>query len=136
MCQQVTDIITVSDKKYSLWGFPLNSYWEKYNNRPPLVSDSTANSRGYYAKWLVEDERLYLVDFWGTDVFSFPQKEYSMNDIFPGENKVFAVWYNGKLEFGMGMCDETQGFPKYIATMKVEQGCVVDSSIVDNAWWL
>ena len=70
MSHQITDTIIVNNIKYRLFSQPIEPYWEKYNNKPKLFSLVTANTRGYLAMWLLEDDLLYLVDFRGMNQIS------------------------------------------------------------------
>ena len=108
-------------------------YWQQNNNRPPLFSLNTALNRGYFAKWLIEESKLFLIDFFGECVLTPPRKEYSLHDIFPNtQGKVFAFWFTGDIEIPMGkQIDYSHSFIgatyEYYTTIKFEKGLLVDS---------
>jgi len=103
MTAQLTDTIIINEVEHIMYGLPLEQYWEKNNNRPSLISLNTGLNRGYYARWLIEKNKLYLIDFYGECVLPPPRKEYSLIDLFPSaEEKVFAEWFTGDITIPMG----------------------------------
>lgn len=116
-----------------MYGLPLQQYWEKNNNRPPLFSMNSSLNRGYYAKWLIEKNKLYLIDFYGERILPPPRREYSLIDIFPlTEEKIFADWFTGdiiipmgnQVDYFHGVCGATY---EYNTTIKFCNGLVTDS---------
>src|SRR5690349_15665089 len=103
MTAQRTDTIIIIDDEYIMYEFPLEHYWSRNNNKPPLFSLTTSLNRGYHAKWLIEYSKLFLIDFYGECVLPQPGKEYSLADLFPkSEHKVFADWFTGNITIPMG----------------------------------
>jgi len=106
MTAQITDSIMINDDVHMMYGWPLEQYWDRHNNKPPLYGSNTAMyRRGYYAKWSIEDARLYLIDFYGSTMNMetiYPLVELSLHDLFPGAGKVFAEWYTGDIQIPMG----------------------------------
>lgn len=133
MTAQRTDTIIINEDEHIMYGLPLQQYWEKNNNRPSLFSFNTSLNRGYYAKWLIETNKLYLIDFYGECILPPPRKEYSLVDLFPSaEDKVFAEWFTGDIEIPMGkQIDYSHSFIgatyEYSSTIKIEKGIVIDS---------
>lgn len=103
MTAQRTDTIVINEDEHIIYDLPLQQYWEKNNNRPSLFSLNTSLNRSYYAKWLIENNKLYLINFYGECVLPPPRKEYSLVDLFPtaGE-KIFAEWFTGDIIIPMG----------------------------------
>lgn len=101
-----------------------------------MFGSSTGLYRGYYASWLIEDNQLYLTDFWGENFLI--RKEYCLSDLFPNEEKVFANWFTGSLTIPMGK--EVKYFHgglggwthEYEATIKIENGLVIETSFNDS----
>ena len=94
--------IIIDDEDYKLYGEPLNSYWEFISNKPNLgaVSSSPLN-KGYFAQWILRDNKLYLSDFEGTDILY--RHKYVYEDYF-GEKEIdfFAFWFSGTLSVQSG----------------------------------
>ncbi len=136
MTAQRTDTIIINNNEHKLYTLPLNQYWENFGQTLPLLGSCTSLSRGYYATWLLEDNKLYLIDFWGE--FFFIQKEYSLADIFPNQEKVFASWFTGDLLIPVGK--EVNYFHgglggwthEYEAAIKIENGFVVATDFIDS----
>ncbi len=102
MTAQRTDTIIINGDEHVMYSLPLELYWEKNNNRPSLISFNTGLNRGYYAKWLIEKNKLYLIDFYGENGFPLI-KEYSLPDLFPlAKDKIFADWFSGDIRIPMG----------------------------------
>lgn len=131
MTAQRKDTIVINNEEYIMYGVPMHKYWEQENNKPSFFSGNTSLNRGYYAKWLIQKNMLYLIDFYGENFFK--RKEYTLNDIFPNaEDKVFAYWFTGDIEIPMGkQIDYSHSFIgatyEYYSTLKIEKGIVIDS---------
>ena len=129
MTAQTTDTIIINDDEYKMYDLPLEQYWEQNNNKPSLCSLTTSLNRGYYAKWLIEGNKLFLVDFYGENFL----QEYSILDLFPSTpDKIFAEWFTGNITIPLGK--EVGYFHggwgskfEYSTTIKVCNGVVVDS---------
>ena len=136
MTAQRTDTIIIDSIEHKLYSLPLNQYWDKFGHTVSLLGGSTGLWRGYYATWLLEDNKLFLTDFWGENFLM--QKEYCLADIFPHQAKVFANWFTGDLNIPIGK--ETKYFHEslggwtheYNAILKVENGLVIDTTFKDN----
>lgn len=79
MTAQRTDTIIINDDEQIMYGLPLEQYWEQGKNRPPLFSHNTSLNRSYFAKWLIEHNKLFLIDFYSECL----RKKYSLIDLFP-----------------------------------------------------
>jgi hypothetical protein len=134
MTAQEKDRITINANEYEFFVSPLEQYWEKENNRPVLFSGMTSLQRGYFAKWLIEQGRLYLIEFYGENAFE--GKVYSIDDLFPGSiDKVFADWFTGTISIQAG---KKIGYShagigtifEYSTKVEIDAGCVVDGDVV------
>ena len=96
MTAQCRERLIYNGEEYYLATEPLASYLIKYDIR--FIAPHTACWRGYIGSWLIEDNKLYLVDLkanisennkkYGAD------KEVGLDFLFPGQTKVFANWYS------------------------------------------
>jgi hypothetical protein len=62
---QIPDIIFLSAKPFRLYSTPLDAYLQRSDPRPVFNASSTANWRGYIARWEVFDNRLFLTGLFG-----------------------------------------------------------------------
>lgn len=60
MTLQATDEIKIDGIRWSLAGEPLQEVLREWHDVPPFEASSTANWRGYVARWRVTEGRLYL----------------------------------------------------------------------------
>lgn len=123
MTFQSQDIIEYRDESFTLFGAPLNLY---LNNHKEIefVAATTDNWIGYQAFWLLESDKLYLKDI--------SSGNYSMQDLFKTNKPVFADWYSGPLEFGIGNYyhDEWWVYFDNYVWLKIENGEVVEKKII------
>jgi hypothetical protein len=133
MTAQRTDTIVINQVEHVMYGLPLEQYWEQNSNMPSLFSMQTSLNRGYYAKWLIEHNKLFLIDFYGECILPQPTKEYSLTDLFPTtKEKIFAEWFTGEIIIPMGkQVNYFHGgwgaIYEYKTTIKVCNGLVIDS---------
>ncbi|HQW97257.1 MAG TPA: hypothetical protein PLU58_15725 [Saprospiraceae bacterium] len=133
MTAQRTDTIIINKDEHKMYGLPLEQYWMQNDNKPPLFSMTTSLNRGYYAKWLIENNKLFLIDFYGECLLPPPIKEYSLIDLFPSaKGKVFAEWFTGDIIIPMGK--QVNYFHggwgathEYSTTIKFCDGLIIDS---------
>lgn len=136
MTAQRTDTIIVNDDEHRLYCLPLSQYLEKHKRTITFFSLTTSLYRGYYASWLIEQNKLYLTDFWGEN--QLMRKEYCLTDLFPDQEKVFANWFTGDLIIPMGK--EVEYFHgglggwtyEYEATIQIENGLVIKTTFNDS----
>jgi hypothetical protein len=135
MTAQRCDTIFIDGTEHKLYSLPLNQYWEKHQKTIYPLGSNTALTRGYYATWLLEDDKLYLIDFWGENFMS--REEYSLADLFPGQDKIFAEWFTGELTVPVG--NEIKYFHagngsihEYEAKIKIQNGILIETAFKDN----
>jgi hypothetical protein len=132
MTTQRTDSIKINNEEYILYDLPLEQSWELQENPILFYSLSTASqTRGYHAKWLIENNKLYLIYLYGENFIK--NEEYSIKDIFPSsEDKVFAYWFTGILKVPRGKMVKFQhsgwgSSYEYSTTIEVKAAIIVDS---------
>jgi len=104
----------------------------------PVTPNSTACARGYFGRWEIKDDKLYLI---GLKVFVtgyFRQREeIDMARIFPGQKEVFAEWYSGEIRIPVGERLEyvhsgyASTYEKDII-LQFEKGIQTSEEVVDN----
>jgi hypothetical protein len=80
------------DIEYQLYGAPVEPYLNK--NKIKLEAPSTSNWRGYQGFWRLSADRLYIVKLESANM--------TFSDVFNTQEEVFAEWYTGSLEIGIG----------------------------------
>ncbi len=101
MTAQVSDTIHFQGKERRLFSTPLDAYLQANPSVPEFVVEVTCNWRGYWAKWVIEDDRLYVTEIKGKQRSS--QTPASLQTVFPGAgDRVFAEWYSGELHLPQG----------------------------------
>lgn len=97
---------------------------DKYLNNKSVYKRSTACYRRYFAKWEIEDDKLYLLDLEG---------EYELNN----STKLFANWFSGEIKIGVGQIviekrDINMPYGIYYSKVwhiKIDKGIVVNQYI-------
>lgn len=97
MTLQISDILIYQDKTYSIYAEPLSAYLEQTHLPYQLVAPNTACKRGYYAKYVVQSNKLFLIEWNG---FIKDYMKVGMDYLFPGESFVFADWFTGNICIG------------------------------------
>lgn len=95
---QSREILIYKGEEISMFSEPLNSYLENFGANP-FIRRSTACRRGYIGKWLIENDRLYLIELVGRIEGG---NEVQLDYLFPSQHKVFAEWFSGELELPQG----------------------------------
>lgn len=137
MTAQMPEIITYNGVKRDLLECPLECRFnKKKRNRPSFISPHTACWRGYIGEWLIEDDKLYLVDIKHYTVSGDPLFDWrSMFDYQQG--KVLASWYTGELRMadGKALFSSNSYFDSVYETeitIYVEDGCVKNVREANN----
>lgn len=101
---QIPDTIEIDGKDLPLNTNPLSAQLQARGWRPPDdASQSTANWRGYVARWRIDGDALVLVDATidvrgsKDDVAYEPRTRSIKAELFPGQTRVVADWYSGML---------------------------------------
>jgi len=117
MTAQTAEIMILDGKAFELHTVPLEAYFKLIGWRPSFARGSTANRRGYVARWELFGERLFLTGLFGMswivpphligklapdpDPFEPKQdhlKSLRLPDLFPHQAPlVFAEWVTERL---------------------------------------
>lgn len=114
---------------------PLDAYFSIANITPKFRVDCTACWRGYVGTWLIENDRLYLVDI---SAYLEDGSEANLQSLFPlAKEKVFADWFTGTLRIPQGkILDYVHG--GYLSTyeqdlfLEIKKGYLVNKSVKKN----
>lgn len=134
---QVADGVRYQSKDCWLLKCPLESLWVKPRDRrtgypadrPDFDMDTTANRKGYTARWEVRDSKLYLVSFNA----EINRKRVKFSQLVSGAKLPYhAKWFTGKLHIPTGdMLLGTGVFnPKFerLEVLEVEKGIITGRS--------
>lgn len=144
MTAQVSEILYYNGEKFFLSTEPLQPLIDilgddinKMGNEESSPSElivSTACRRGYVGKWEVVDDRLFLAELKG---YPGENKKYTMDNLFPNLNKIFAEWYTGEIKIPQGkmLHYEHMGYMSIFEKdlfLKFEKGILTNKREVDN----
>lgn len=140
MTVQARDQIVFNNKTHRIYGFPLDQFFEKRGKLLNLQGSNSALWRGYLANWLIEHDKLFLIDFWGEH--SGLQIEYDLSDLFPNQKKVFAEWFTGEILINIGkpfkysLKNWSKRNIEYDLTILISEGIVTNTSFdVAEFYW-
>lgn|SRR5690554_4402271 len=95
MIHHFTNIIHIDGREYTLLSNPLSIYFEM--KKISIEGYCTSCWEGYLSDWDIVDERLYLVDVLPCFTDEEGEKVVTMENLFPGQDEIFANWYTGEL---------------------------------------
>jgi hypothetical protein len=118
--------IVYRDQVYSLIGNPIEPFFDK---NPEIKEDayfldySDNKWVSYYAKWLLKEDKLYLIDYTGG--------KFTFIDIFKNGKPVIADWFTGALEMGFGNFtkNNSQGSYDNYLWLNIKDGKVLEKKI-------
>jgi hypothetical protein len=125
---QVGDILVWNEEKLWAYGVPLESHTEfdKFHAHIKNIFQgyySTGCGRGYIAKWLISDDKLFLINIFSPH---YPNNkiEADLSELFPDyeiNKHVFAFWFTGELliNYGEKIHNTTWGYGGYYEKQKV-----------------
>jgi hypothetical protein len=99
MTAQIGEILLIDSQQYLIAEHPLHQYIKGLNSPPYFTPPSPTCWRGYYGKWELRDDELYLINFKG---YLDNLDEVELNYLFPQKEEVFANWYTGILKISQG----------------------------------
>ena len=103
MTAQVSEILYYHGKTYYLATEPLKHYIDiivdEKPSSPGVVFASTACKRGYIGEWEIVEDKLFLI---GLEGHPEENKEFTMDFLFPNQEKVFAEWFSGEIKIPQG----------------------------------
>lgn len=94
MTAQVTEDLLYKNQRLSMCNEPL-ALWVSINKEKcNFGTTSSACWRGYVGTWQVINNHLYLIEL---SAVSGGGDRLSLSDVFDGQEKVFAHWFNGEV---------------------------------------
>ena len=106
MTEQEPDYIIDQANHFEITGTPLEQYFSIYS-RPSMVIHKTSNRRGYIASWLVDENKLFLIDLKPDPI---ENSGFTMAEIFKKLTPVLADWFSGKFFINKGKRIGYEGF--------------------------
>lgn len=99
MTPQIGEIFLLENEQYIIEELPLHPYFLRLKNPPYFTPPSPTCWRGYYGKWQMIDNKLYLINFRGyVDNFD----EVDLHYLFPNQEQVEADWFSGVIKVPQG----------------------------------
>ena len=133
MTAQRKDSIIYKEQEYGIATEPLLPFLEK-NQHIKIKSNvlSTACWRGYIAHWLVENDKLFLID-----LDDAGENRIGLDDLFPCQDKVFAEWFSGyiRITAGKRLLYIHMGYESIYEkdiVLEIENGVIVSETVFDN----
>jgi hypothetical protein len=99
MKSQLKEVLIYNGKDYAMACDPLNQYFSQMKSPLRFLAKSEVIQRGYLGKWAILNNELYLTEFKG--VLENKDK-ITLSYIFPGQQTVFAEWFNGEILLNHG----------------------------------
>lgn len=99
MIAQLGEVFRMENHHYMIAEQPLTPYLKNSLQSSFFHSPSEDCVRGYFGKWELIHERLFLTSLRG---FTKTLDEVGLNDLFPEQHSVFAEWYNGLITLPQG----------------------------------
>ena len=99
MTAQASELLIYKNKEYAMAEEPLEQYLSNMSEAPIFVSPNTSCWRGYFGKWKIKKDRLYLIDL---KAYREEGEVVGVEFIFPGQSEVFAEWYSGEIRVPIG----------------------------------
>ena len=107
MTVQVAEKLIYRDVEFYIETYPLKIYLTE--NQICFDRENSSCGRGYIGTWLIEDDKLFLIDLSATIIkdygmwkWPFEYVEVGLDYLFPNQDKVFAEWFSGELNFWSG----------------------------------
>jgi hypothetical protein len=98
MTAQLRERLLYKNQEYEMAAEPLNEYLSKLPEKNIFFGFSTDCWRGYIGNWEIRDDKLFLVKLTAYHAM----QEVNVEILFPGQNEVFAEWFNGELRIPCG----------------------------------
>ncbi len=155
MTAQVPDTLSLEGRNFSLCTNPLEEYFDEDRPRPNFIPLTTADWRGYMARWEIHESRFFLAELRGNlcvkpteeggRISSWCQgghkgecdiKRVGLSDLFATPSgPVFAEWYSGELCVPHGKMTQyvhmgyASSFERYLL-IAIDRGNVTGTRIV------
>jgi hypothetical protein len=133
MHTQLKEILVYKGKEFPVSADPLSQYFTSENS-PRFFKNLRANKRGYLGKWAVIKNELFLTSLSGELENA---DEISLENVFPGKERVFAEWFNGEIILNLGklLALANKDRPAvYASDLHLEfiKGRLINTQIVEN----
>ena len=99
MTPQIGEVFLLENEQFFIDEQPLHLYFLTLNQPPYFTPPSPTCWRGYYGKWTLIDNELYLINFRG---YLEGFDEVDLNYLFPLHDQVFANWFSGTIKVPQG----------------------------------
>lgn len=102
MTAQSMETIYINGKKRYMISEPLGFYLDTIDNPPEFFPPNSGCWRGYYGRWKIKDNRLYLTGLDAYVAIDGKIEEVGKDYLFPDQRTVFAEWFSGDIRVVMG----------------------------------
>ncbi len=99
MTAQASDKLIYNKAELLMASEPLADYLAQIQLPHKLVAPNTACWRGYFSKWAIDNNKLFLIEWQG---FIRNHEKVGIDYLFPGEEIVFAKWFSGEIRIPVG----------------------------------
>lgn len=99
MTPQIGEVFLINNEQYFINEQPLHQYFLTFKQPPYFTPPSPTCWRGYYGKWALIENELYLINFRG---YLEGFDEVNIDYLFPLQDKVLADWYSGIIKVPQG----------------------------------
>lgn len=138
MTAQFREKLLYKGEEYYMATEPLYPYLVSKNIK--FYAYSTACWRGYKGRWIIENDKLYLVDleaYLPIENNELNERIVGLDYLFPGQNRVFASWFTGEIRIPHGemMRYVHQGYASLFEKelfLKIKAGYVIGEYEKDN----
>ena len=115
MTAQAREILFINNERHTFFGEPLEPYIEANKDQVKFDYKTTGCWRGYIGTWKLEDNKLYLIELYGTkyNPETKAHLEVGLDYFSPNQKIVFANWFTGHLEIPHGESDQV-GIAPYV----------------------
>lgn len=133
MTAQAMEKIIWNGKETYMAAEPLEPF---LNSRTDIsfTAPNTSCWRGYYGRWEITENKLYLV---GLEGFRENLEQVNVEYLFPGQQRVFAGWFTGEIRIPQGeLLDYVhRGFESLYerdVILQIQNGEIIGETQIDN----
>lgn len=99
MNAQLGEVFRMDNAHYMIAETPLSPLFSQIKTPPHFIAPSAQCQRGYFGKWELIGDALYMTGFRG---FFEDHEEVDLNFLFPQQEYVFAEWFSGIITIPFG----------------------------------
>lgn len=128
---QTRDAVTFAGRQELMLERPFNDFLGRLPAFPRFDVTSTANYKGYTARWEVKDSHLYLTSF----IATAHGRPVAYTLFFPNRNlPILSDWYSGTIHITSGRDSFAQGYHTYerVFTLSLTNGVVTATNEMRN----